>query len=93
MDPEMKRQLEEIHALAKDTNRMLHAMRRDYWLGLVGKLIFWRHTPPAAVSLSAVFAAIRDEILGDDRFGPDRILRAADFRRPAKADKLVQDRE
>ena len=41
MDPELKRTLDEIHALAKDNHRMLRAIRRDYWIGLVGKILFW----------------------------------------------------
>jgi len=41
MDPELKRQLEEIHALAKDNNRMLRAIRRSQWLGLVRSIIIW----------------------------------------------------
>ena len=41
MDPELKRQLEEIHALAKDNHQMLRAIRRDQWLGFVGRVIIW----------------------------------------------------
>jgi hypothetical protein len=41
MDPELKQQLEETRALTKDNNRMLHAIRRGQWLGLVGKIVFW----------------------------------------------------
>lgn len=41
MDPDTQRQLDEIQALAKDNNRMLHAIRRDQWFGFVGRLIFW----------------------------------------------------
>ena len=41
MDPELKRLLEETHALAKENHRMLRAIRRDQWLGFVGKLIVW----------------------------------------------------
>ena len=41
MDTEMKRQLEEIHALAKDNHRMLKAIRRDQWFGFVGRVIIW----------------------------------------------------
>ena len=41
MDPELKRQLEEIHALAKDNHQMLRAIRRDQWLGFIGRIIVW----------------------------------------------------
>ena len=41
MDPEIKRQLEEIHALAKDNHQMLRAIRRHQWYGLVTTVIFW----------------------------------------------------
>ncbi|MDE2173117.1 MAG: hypothetical protein KGJ31_00740 [Patescibacteria group bacterium] len=41
MDPELKRLLEETHALAKDNHRMLRAIRRDQWFGLIGKIIIW----------------------------------------------------
>ncbi len=41
MDPELKRELEEIHALAKDNHHMLRAIRRHQWYGFVGKIIIW----------------------------------------------------
>lgn len=41
MDPEVKRQLEEIHALSKDNHRMLRAIRRDQWINFISKIIFW----------------------------------------------------
>jgi hypothetical protein len=41
MDPELKRQLEEIHALAKDNHQMLRAIRRHQWYGVIGTIIFW----------------------------------------------------
>ncbi len=41
MDPELKRVLDETHALAKENHRMLRAIRRDQWLGLVGRIIVW----------------------------------------------------
>ncbi len=41
MDPELKRLLDETHALAKENHRMLRAIRRDQWLGLVGRIIVW----------------------------------------------------
>ena len=41
MDPELKRQLEEIHALTKDNHRMLRAIRRDQWLGFIGRVLVW----------------------------------------------------
>lgn len=33
--------LEENLAIAKDTNRILRAMRRDAWLGLIAKVVLW----------------------------------------------------
>ncbi|HUX80804.1 MAG TPA: hypothetical protein VMV38_00570 [Candidatus Paceibacterota bacterium] len=41
MDPELKKILEETHALAKDNHKMLRAIRRDQWLGFIGKIIVW----------------------------------------------------
>jgi len=41
MDPELKREIEEIHALAKDNHRMLRVIRRSQWLGLVRSIIIW----------------------------------------------------
>ena len=41
MDPESKKLLEKTYAVEKDTNRMMHIMRRDQVLGFVLKLIVW----------------------------------------------------
>jgi len=41
MDPELKRILDETHALAKDNHRMLRAIRRDQLVGFVGKIVLW----------------------------------------------------
>lgn len=41
MDPELKKQLDEIHALAKDNHDMLHKMRRDQMIGYVAKVVIW----------------------------------------------------
>lgn len=41
MDPELKRVLDETHALAKDNHRMLRAIRRDQWIGFLGKIVVW----------------------------------------------------
>ena len=41
MDPELKRELEEIHALAKDNHRMLSAIRRHQWYGFLTTIVFW----------------------------------------------------
>ena len=38
---EIERQLEEIHALARDNHRMLKAIRRTQWVSFFGKLIIW----------------------------------------------------
>lgn len=41
MDPEIKRQLEEIHALVKDNHVMLRTIRREHWFGVILKIVFW----------------------------------------------------
>ncbi|MFZ2500991.1 MAG: hypothetical protein WAW90_03360 [Minisyncoccia bacterium] len=41
MDPELKRALDEIHALTKDNHQILRAIRRDQWIGFFSKIIFW----------------------------------------------------
>lgn len=41
MDPEIKKQLEEIHALARDNHQMLRAIRRHQWYGVISSIIFW----------------------------------------------------
>lgn len=41
MDPELKRELEEIHALAKDNHQMLRAIRRHQWWSFVWTIVVW----------------------------------------------------
>ncbi len=41
MDPELRKELDEIHALTRDNHRMLRAIRRDQWLGFIGRIIVW----------------------------------------------------
>ncbi|MBI5405962.1 hypothetical protein HY972_02915 [Candidatus Kaiserbacteria bacterium] len=41
MDPEVRRQLEEIHALVKDNHQMLRAIRRHQVYGVVATIIVW----------------------------------------------------
>ena len=41
MDQEIKRQLEEIHALVKDNHVMLRTIRREHWYGIIIKIVFW----------------------------------------------------
>lgn len=41
IDPEVKQELDALHALMKDNHRMLRAMRRDQWLTFIGRLIIW----------------------------------------------------
>ena len=41
MDPELRRTLDEVHALAKENNRILRAIRRSQWLGFFFKIIIW----------------------------------------------------
>ena len=41
MDPELKRMLDETHALVKDNHRMLRALRRYQIMGFFGKIVIW----------------------------------------------------
>jgi len=41
MDPDIKREMEEIHALAKDNHRLLRAMRRHQLFGMLITVVFW----------------------------------------------------
>lgn len=41
MDPELRRELDEIHALVKDNHDMLRAIRRGQWMSAFVKIIFW----------------------------------------------------
>ena len=41
LNPELKKELQEIHALAKDNHDMLRAIRRDQWFGFFGRIIIW----------------------------------------------------
>lgn len=41
IDPELKQELEALRALTRDNHRMLRALRRDQWLGFIGRLIIW----------------------------------------------------
>ena len=41
MDSEIRQQLEEIHALAKDNHRMLRAIRRAQWFNFFSSVVFW----------------------------------------------------
>lgn len=41
MDPELKRQLEEIHALARDNHHLLREVRRHQLIEMFGKYVFW----------------------------------------------------
>ena len=41
MDPDLRRMLEENLALSKDNQRMLRAIRRDQWLGFIGRIVIW----------------------------------------------------
>ncbi|MGD0328541.1 MAG: hypothetical protein ABSB00_02400 [Minisyncoccia bacterium] len=41
MDPEIRRELDEIHALVRDNHRMLRAVRRRQWLGSLSTIIVW----------------------------------------------------
>ena len=41
MDQDLKRELDEIHALAKDNHKMLRAIRRGQLLSAVSSILIW----------------------------------------------------
>lgn len=41
MDPELKRELDAIHALARDNHHLLRAVRRHQMFDMFGKYILW----------------------------------------------------
>jgi len=41
MDPELKQEIAQIHALAKDNHDMLRALRRHQWWSFLTTVIFW----------------------------------------------------
>lgn len=41
MDPELQKELAEIHALARDTHRLARAIRHHQLIGIVMSVIFW----------------------------------------------------
>ena len=41
MDPELKRELGDIRALVKDNHRMLRAIRRHQWYGVISTVVVW----------------------------------------------------
>jgi hypothetical protein len=41
MDPEIKQQFEELHALAKDNYRMIRSIRRSQRLSFLSTIIIW----------------------------------------------------
>ncbi|MCR4275984.1 MAG: hypothetical protein NUV90_01220 [Candidatus Parcubacteria bacterium] len=41
MDPELKRSIDEIHALVKDNHQMLRSIRRHQWWSFMTTFIFW----------------------------------------------------
>jgi hypothetical protein len=41
MDPEIRKVLDEVHALAKDNHRLLRAVRRHQILELFGRYVLW----------------------------------------------------
>ncbi|NNM83925.1 hypothetical protein HKL94_01770 [Candidatus Parcubacteria bacterium] len=55
MDPESKRLLEDIYALAKDNHRMLRAVRRHQIISAFGKVFIWLIVLAIAVYLYFAF--------------------------------------
>lgn len=41
MDQELRRELDEIHALAKDNHKMLRSIRRAQWLSTLSSILIW----------------------------------------------------
>ncbi len=41
MDPELRRELDEIHALVKDNHDMLRAIRRGQWVSAFIRIVIW----------------------------------------------------
>jgi len=41
MDPELRQELDELHALTKDNHRMLRSIRRSQRLSLLSTIIVW----------------------------------------------------
>lgn len=41
MDPELKQELAQIHALIKDNHDMLRALRRHQWWSFLTTVVFW----------------------------------------------------
>ncbi len=41
MDQDLKRELDEIHALAKDNHKMLRAIRRGQWFSALSSILIW----------------------------------------------------
>lgn len=41
MDPEIKKLVEDTHALARDTHRLVRAMRRDQWVSFFARIVIW----------------------------------------------------
>lgn len=41
MDPELKKELDEIRALARDNHGMLRAIHRTAWITFSVKVLFW----------------------------------------------------
>lgn len=41
MDPELKRELQEMRALVKDNHDMLRSIRRHQWWSFVTTVVFW----------------------------------------------------
>lgn len=41
MDPELKQEIAQIHALVKDNHDMLRALRRHQWWSFITTVVFW----------------------------------------------------
>ena len=57
MDPEIRRALDEIHALTKDNHRLLRAVRRHQILETFGRYVLWAVLILAAVYSYVVYVA------------------------------------
>ncbi len=41
MDPDLRKELDEIHALVRDNHKMLRSVRRSQFLSTLGSIVIW----------------------------------------------------
>ncbi|MDP2655921.1 MAG: hypothetical protein Q8P17_05490 [bacterium] len=94
MDSELKKQLEEIHALAKDNHRLLRAVRRHQLFGIVMTVIVWLVVLIAPFYLYQQyiqpFVAKFQMTTGSDTSGPFGLPTSADLQKLINSFKVGQ---